>query len=106
MPSYSSTALFTAGKTYSNAPTNYGLRPYDQLNNSAASGIGSITLLCVRATKSYGTFKRLQPTGTGPTYNPGMLTGETLHLPIRRDATGYYVEPLGRRRGGPVSRPY
>jgi hypothetical protein len=50
-------------------------------------------------------FKRTQPTGSGPTANPGVLLGQTLRLPIRRDATGFYVSPLGRSRGMVILRP-
>lgn len=98
---YSPTAVFTPGNYYTNAATPYGLRPYDEQNNSAATVMPGISLRCVAATKSFAVFKRAQPTGS----NPGILLGETLRLPIRRDSAGYYVSPLGRSRGMVIIRP-
>lgn len=98
---YSPTAVFTPGSDYTNAATTYGLRPYDDRNDSAATVMPAVTLRCVAATKTFAVFKRTQPTGS----NPGILLGETLRLPIRRDSAGYYVSPLGRSRGMVIIRP-
>jgi len=100
MPTY-----FVPGNTYSNSSTDYGLRPYDELNNTEATSMPDVTYQCQAVTNTSAVFKRTQPTGSGPTANPGVLLGQTVRLPIRRDATGFYVSPLGRSRGMVILRP-
>lgn len=98
-------AYFKPGTDYTNNGNFYGLRPYDVRQNSEAASMPDVTLRCVAVTKTFAVFKRTQPTGSGGTANPGVLLGETLRLPIRRDNTGFYVSPLGRSRGMVTVRP-
>jgi hypothetical protein len=96
---------FTEGNTYTNSLTNYGLRPYDVQNNTEAAVMPDLTFLCVAVSKTFAVFKRTQPTGSGPTANPGWLLGQTQRLRVRRDATGLFVQPLGRSNGRIILRP-
>jgi hypothetical protein len=96
---------FIKGNTYTNSLTSYGLRPYDVQNNAEAAVMPDLTFLCVAVSKTFAVFKRTQPTGSGPTANPGMLLGQTRRLRIRRDATGLFVQPLGRSNGRIILRP-
>jgi hypothetical protein len=96
---------FVKGQTYGNSATQYGLRPYDIPNDQAAASEPSLTWLCCSVTKTFVVFKQLQPTGSGATANPGMLLGTTQRLRIRRDSTGKYVSPLGRKYGMVIVRP-
>lgn len=98
-------AYFKPGTNYTNSVSAYGLRPYDERNNTEAAVMPDVTLRCVAVTKTFAVFKRTQPTGSGGTANPGVLLGETLRLPIRRDSAGFYVSPLGRSRGMVTVRP-
>jgi hypothetical protein len=100
MPSY-----FIPGNNYTNSATAYGLRPYDEQDNTEAASMPDVTFQCQAVTNTSAVFKRTRPTGSGGTANPGVLLGETLRLPIRRDATGIYVSPLGRSRGMVIIRP-
>jgi len=64
-----------------------------------------VTYQCQAVTATSAVFKRTQPTGSGGTANPGVLLGATVRLRIRRDATGFFVTPLGRSRGMVIIRP-
>lgn len=96
---------FVPGNNYTNSLTQYGLRPYDEQNNTEATSMPDVTYLCKAVTKTFVVFKRTQPTGSGPTANPGVLLGQTVRLRIRRDATGFFVTPLGRSSGMVIIRP-
>jgi len=96
---------FVKGNVYANSVTPYGLRPYDIPNDNEAAAEPDLTWLCCAVTKTFVVLKQLQPTGSGPTANPGMLLGQTQRLRVRRDVTGKYVSPLGRRYGMVIVRP-
>lgn len=96
---------FVEGNNYTNSPTNYGLRPYDVQNDAEAASMPDVTYTCCAVTKTFAVFKRTQPTGSGATANPGWLLGQTQRLRVRRDATGLFVMPLGRRNGAVILRP-
>ena len=96
---------FVPGNNYANSLTSYGLRPYDEQNNTEAASMPAVTYQCQSVTATSAVFKRTQPTGSGGTANPGVLLGATTRLRIRRDATGSYVSPLGRSRGMVIIRP-
>jgi hypothetical protein len=97
-------SYFIPGNNYTNSATAYGLRPYDELDNNAAASMPNVTYQCQAVTNTFAVFKRTRPAGSGGTANPGVLLGETLRLPIRRDATGFFVSPLGRSRGMVILR--
>lgn len=100
MPTY-----FVPGNNYTNSLTQYGLRPYDVQNNTEAASMPDVTYQCQAVTATSAVFKRTQPTGSGPTANPGVLLGTTVRLRLERDATGLMVFPLGRSYGRPILRP-
>ena len=100
MPTY-----FVPGNNYTNSATVYGLRPYDEQDNSEAAIMPDVTYQCMGVTNTSAVFKRTQPKGTNPNRNPGTLLGQTLRLRIERDATGLMVFPLGRSYGRPILRP-
>jgi len=96
---------FVPGNNYTNSMTQYGLRPYDEQNNTEAASMPDVTYQCQAVTATSAVFKRTQPTGSGPTANPGVLLGTTVRLRLERDATGLMVFPLGRSYGRPILRP-
>ena len=100
MPTY-----FIPGNNYTNSPTQYGLRPYDEQDNTEATSMPDVTYQCQAVTATSAVFKRTQPTGSGPTANPGVLLGTTVRLRLERDATGLMAFPLGRSYGRPILRP-
>lgn len=100
MPTY-----FVPGNNYTNSLTPYGLRPYDEQDNAEATSMPDVTYQCQAVTATSAVFKRTQPTGSGPTANPGVLLGSTVRLRLERDATGLMVFPLGRSYGRPIIRP-
>lgn len=96
---------FAEGTSYTNSLTNYGLRPYDVQSNAEAASMPDLTYYCCAVTKTFAVFKSTQPTGTSPNKNPGWLLGQTMRLRVRRDATGLFVQPLGRSNGRIILRP-
>jgi hypothetical protein len=100
MPTY-----FVPGNNYTNSLTQYGLRPYDEQDNTEAASMPDVTYQCQAVTATSAVFKRTQPTGSGPTANPGVLLGTTVRLRLERDATGLMAFPLGRSYGRPILRP-
>lgn len=96
---------FVPGNNYTNSLTPYGLRPYDEQDNTEAASIPDATYQCVAVTNTSAVFKRTQPKGTGPTANPGVLLGTTQRLRLERDATGLMAFPMGRAYGRPILRP-
>jgi hypothetical protein len=96
---------FSEGTTYSKSNTSFGLRPYDEQNNTASASQPSPTLICVAATKTHVVFKFTNPTGSGPTANVGWLLGQTQRCRIQRDATGFYAMPMNRAYGRVIVRP-
>lgn len=100
MPTY-----FVPGNNYTNSLTQYGLRPYDEQDNTEAASMPDVTYQCQAVTATSAVFKRTQPTGSGLTANPGVLLGATLRLRLERDATGTMAFPLGRSHGRPILRP-
>jgi hypothetical protein len=100
MPTY-----FVPGENYTNSATQYGLRPYDEQDNTKAASMPDVVYQCQAVTNTSAVFKRTQPTGTSPNQNPGVLLGATVRLRIERDATGLMVFPLGRSYGRPILRP-
>lgn len=96
---------FSAGATYVNSATQYGLRPRDQRLNIETASQPEMTYQCVAITPTHATFKRLNPRGSGATYNAGILRGETIRCRVMQDLGGYFVMPMGRSRGRIILRP-